>query len=160
VNNIPVKIKVETGGLIPEYKTDGAGCFDLFSPDDYVWETVAIGGGLVKATCVIDLKVKFEVPDGYIMNIYPRSGWGFKMDIQLANGTGKIDSDYRGNVAVKLITYIERDRLPDLRRGVGIAQAEIMPVYRAEFEVVDDLSETNRGEGGFGSTGHHREHKE
>ena len=88
------------------------------------------------------------------MLVFSRSGQGFKDAVRLANCTGVIDSDYRGDVKVKLQRdHAEHDLPVFVDHGDRIAQAMIIPVEQAQFEVVDELSETQRGTGGFGSTG-------
>ncbi len=154
---INVKVKRINGQEADlKYSSEEAACFDLVSNDIAIWQPVYTGkmGYQVSYEAVISTGYIFEIPKGYRMDIYPRSGWGFKHNIQLANGTGKIDSDYRGEVKVKLIAFCKREYLPVIKKGDRIAQAEINPVYVADFEYVDsDLSETTRGTGGFGSTG-------
>jgi dUTP pyrophosphatase len=130
----------------PIYATPGAACFDLTAvdngeqhPSDPMAFVYAIG-------------LSFEIPPRHAMMIYSRSGHGFKDGVRLSNGTGVIDSDYRGPIMVSL----RRDGSAGWRRPVAgdrIAQAMIVPVDRVEFEPVVELSETARGAGGFGSTG-------
>ena len=86
------------------------------------------------------------------MLVYSRSGHGFKYGVRLANCVGVIDSDYRGEVGVKL-TADQTSEGFFVRNGDRIAQAMIVPVDRVEFEEVEKLSDTDRGTGGFGSTG-------
>jgi dUTP pyrophosphatase len=93
----------------------------------------------------------FEIPEGYVMKVYSRSGHGFKNGIRLANGTGIIDSDYRGEVMVKM--HNDGDTAVLITAGERIAQAMIEPIQQVSFEVVDELSDTARGSGGLGSTG-------
>ncbi len=144
------------------YGSEGAACFDLVSNENTIWEKVienpddeysVYGDELLCFTATISTGYCFEVPEGFRMDIYPRSGWGFKYNIQLANGTGKIDSDYRGEIIVKLIAFSGLKDLPDITKGTRIAQAEINKVNTAEFKYVETLNETERGENGFGSTG-------
>lgn len=94
----------------------------------------------------------FEVPTGHVMMIYSRSGHGFQHNVRLANCVGVIDSDYRGEVAVKLAQDSGGDKVV-FRRGERIAQAMIIPVEQVEFQEVNELSETVRGNAGYGSTG-------
>lgn len=142
-----VKIKkVHPEAKMPVYGSDGAACFDFYAAHivDTGFEhgrTVTYGTGL-----------QFEVPDGHVMMIYSRSGHGFKQGITLANGTGVVDADYRGEVLVKL-TKRRSDILGMPCVGERIAQAMIIPVEQVAFEEADELSDTERGDGGFGSTG-------
>lgn len=136
-------VKLHPEAVVPEYATPGAACFDLVSIDE-----MAIGAG---AAHTFRTGLAFEVPAGWVMMVYSRSGQGFKHGVRLANCVGVIDSDYRGEVLVRLAN----DGLRTLRVCAGdrIAQAMIVPVQQVEFNVVAQLSETERGTGGFGSTG-------
>lgn len=135
--------KLHPDAIVPSYATEGAACFDLHSI-----ETMTIGAG---AAHTFRTGLAFEVPPGWRMDVYSRSGHGFKHGIRLANCVGKIDADYRGEVMVRL----HNDGLAPITINAGdrIAQAELNTVCRANFILVDELSETARGEGGFGSTG-------
>lgn len=126
---------------IPVYSTDGAACFDLYAAS--VEEAT-------HRSHVYNTGLQFEIPADHVMLIFSRSGHGFKHGIRLANSVGVIDSDYRGDVKVKLTTHIV-GALPS--QGERVAQAMILPVKQVSFEEVEVLSETERGEGGFGSTG-------
>ena len=151
---IDLKIKIENDTVqLPVYSSEGAACFDIFAwkfKDTEHWikhvflcdtdRTVTIRTGLY-----------FEIPKGYKLNIHTRSSQGFKYDTRLANCTGIIDCDYRGELMVKL-TYDGVGEVP-VSLGDRIAQAEIVPVTRANFLIVDSLEETVRGTGGIGSTG-------
>lgn len=101
----------------------------------------------------------FDIPEGHVMLVFSRSGHGFKYDVRLANCVGVIDSDYRGEVMVKLTkdyTLSDEDdhSVPfSVRPGDRIAQAMIIPVERISFAEVDEISSTSRGTGGFGSSG-------
>lgn len=140
-----VKIKkLHPDAQIPAYATVGAACFDLHSIVDKTLEfpmseTFATG-------------LAFAVPDGHTMLIFSRSGHGFKNGVRLANCVGIIDSDYRGEILVKLQTDKIRSFL-HVRKGDRVAQAMIIPVEQVQFDVCDDLPETIRGQNGFGSTG-------
>lgn len=134
---------------MPTYATDGAGWFDLYSTNLVVMmvqesRPVIVGTGLA-----------FEIPPGHGMFIFSRSGHGFKFDTRLANCVGCIDSDYRGEVMVKLTCDVERDEsMPmSIIPGDRVAQACILPIPAVSFSWGDDLPETKRGAGGFGSTG-------
>lgn len=146
VSQLPISVKVKKlhpDARLPVYGTDGAGCFDLAALDsNYVAE---------ESTARIRTGLSFEIPSGHVMLIFSRSGHGFKNDIRLANCVGVIDADYRGEVMVKLTS----DGLNDLAVNAGdrIAQAMVIPFPRVAFEEVEELSSTERGEGGFGSTG-------
>ena len=91
------------------------------------------------------------IPHGYEGQVRPRSGLALKHGISMVNTPGTVDSDYRGEIQVLLIN-LGHD-VVTFQKGERIAQMVISPVIRAELEVVDSLEETDRGEGGFGSTG-------
>ncbi len=137
--------KLHEDAKMPTYGTAGSACFDLYASGVYnrfVSHVEVIGTGLA-----------FEIPEGYVMLVYSRSGHGFKNNVRLANCVGVIDSDYRGEVKVKLICDNRNSTRLEIETGDRIAQAMIVPVNQVDFEFVDELSTTDRGTGGFGSTG-------
>ncbi len=105
-------------------------------------ETVTINTGLI-----------VEIPEGFAVMVYSRSGHGFKSDTRLCNAVGVVDSDYRGVVMVKLRKDSMAAIPPDLSIGSRIAQAMLIPVNEVSFEVAEYLSESERGSCGFGSSG-------
>jgi dUTP pyrophosphatase len=128
--------------IIPEYQTEGAAGFDLCSSGSYLvgpGERVLVGTGLA-----------FEVPKGYELQVRPRSGLALKKGITVLNSPGTIDSDYRGEVGIILINHSGVGFI--VERGDRIAQGVIAEVEQATFTVKEELSDTTRGEGGFGST--------
>lgn len=141
-----IKIKVRRMhefAVLPKYATEGAACFDL---------RAAYGGYVLEGERhSFSTGLEFEIPPGHVMFLYSRSGHGFKHGIRLANGTGVIDSDYRGELKVCL----QNDGWEAfiVEEGDRIAQAMVMPIQAVEFEEVLELSHTARGAGGFGSTG-------
>jgi dUTP pyrophosphatase len=149
-----VKIKkLRTSAKLPVYGSDGAACFDLhaasidgfFSPgpvDVTHSEPVIVGTGLA-----------FEVPEGHVMLLFSRSGHGFNHSTRLGNCVGIIDSDYRSEVKVSLVRDGARSGMLKVDIGDRIAQGMVLPVERVGFELVEELTETVRGAGGFGSTG-------
>lgn len=142
---INMKIKLNhPQAKVPTYATDGSACFDL-----YCSEVVAI----TSETVTIDTGIIAEIPHGYAMMLYSRSGHGFKSDTRLCNSVGVIDSDFRGSVMVKLRKDSLMSRPPELTVGSRIAQAMLIPVEQVSFEVADELSDSERGVGGFGSSG-------
>lgn len=100
---------------------------------------------------IVPTGIRVEIPLGYEMQIRPRSGLAVKHGISLPNTPGTIDSDYRGPLGVALINFGAEPFV--IRHGDRIAQMIVAPVVQARFEVVERLSDTARGEGGFGSTG-------
>lgn len=141
-----MKLKIKkllSSAFTPTYGTEGAACFDLYADQ----AAFVLPGHAVS----INTNLAFEVPNGWVMKLYSRSGHGFKHGVRLANTTGIIDSDYRGHVPVRL--HNDSPLAFTVNRGDRIAQAMLMPVFRVEFEEADTLSDTARGEGGFGHTG-------
>ncbi len=142
---INMKIKLNhPQAKVPTYATDGSACFDL-----YCAEVVAI----TVETVTIDTGIIAEIPPGYAMMLYSRSGHGFNSATRLCNSVGVIDSDFRGPVMVKLRKDSLLDKPPELSVGSRIAQAMLIPVEQVSFEVAGELSDSDRGAGGFGSSG-------
>lgn len=138
-----VKIKLlHHDAIMPTYGSAGAACFDLYCVD----------GGVVAYEDTFRTGLAFEIPEGHVMLVFSRSGHGFKNDTRLANCVGVIDHDYRGEVMVKLRCDSSVSSLT-ISSGDRIAQAMIVPYPKVEFAWADDLSDTDRGTGGFGSTG-------
>ena len=102
-------------------------------------------------TVKIDTGLQFEIPDGYFAAIYARSGIAAKEGLRPANCTGVCDSDYRGNYIVAL--HNDSDTVRTVEPGERIAQMVVLPYLSVSFEESKELSGTERGEGGFGSTG-------
>lgn len=139
--NVKIK-KLHTDAIMPTYGSDGAACFDLH----------CIGSAYVDSYYVFDTGLAFEIPEGHVMLVFSRSGHGFNNDIRLANCVGVIDHDYRGDVKVKLRCDSLRGGLA-VKRGDRIAQAMIIPYPKVGFVWAVELSDTDRGACGFGSTG-------
>lgn len=142
---INMKIKLNhPEAKVPTYATTGSACFDLYCAEvvEINSETVTINTGLIA-----------EIPEGFAMMVYSRSGHGFKSDTRLCNAVGVIDSDYRGEIMVKLRKDSLKAAPPDLSVGARIAQAMLIPVTKVSFEIGDEFSQSERGSGGFGSSG-------
>lgn len=139
-----IKIKkLHPNAIIPQYQTQGSAGFDLHSIEDAhlkVGERILIKTGLA-----------FEIPCGFEMQIRPRSGLALKLGISVLNSPGTIDSDYRGEIGIILINHSKEDF--KISCGERIAQGVITQVFQANFLLSEDLSSTERGEGGFGSSG-------
>jgi len=101
--------------------------------------------------------VAIALPDGYAAFVHPRSGLAAKHGLSLVNAPGTIDAGYRGEIKV-IVVNLDRDRPITLQRGERLAQLVVQRVERASFEVVDQLPDSVRSEGGFGSTGGFRDH--
>jgi len=144
--NVNIKLLNENA-TVPFYASAGAACFDIATDGDIQYDEYG------NALCSTGLA--FEVPDDHVMLVFSRSGHGFKYDISLSNSVGVTDSDYRGELKVKLRadSTAGQEILDNLQKGDRIAQAMIMPVTQVTLNVVKTLTETERGTNGFGSTG-------
>ena len=132
---------------LPTYETSGAAGADLRA-NFADGQTVTLDAG---ARALIPTGLRMAIPNGFEVQIRPRSGLALKYGISMVNAPGTIDSDYRGPVGVILINHA--DAPFDVTHGMRIAQMVMAPVIQAEFEVVGALDETDRGAAGFGSTG-------
>jgi dUTP pyrophosphatase len=140
----PVQVKRLTPtALLPTYATDGSAGADLYAD-----ETVVL---LPNHFALISTGISVQIPRGYEGQVRPRSGLAAKHGVTVLNAPGTIDSDYRGPVGVVLINHGWEPFT--VERGSRIAQLVIAPVARAAFIEADELDNTKRGEGGFGSTG-------
>ena len=145
-NSVPVPVKrlPHFAGLdLPAYATSGAAGMDVLSAEDV---TIEPGGRHAVAT-----GLAVAIPPGFEIQVRPRSGLALKHGITVPNTPGTIDSDYRGEVKVILINLGHEPF--EVRRGDRVAQLVLAPVTQATWLAVDELDETARGEGGFGSTG-------
>lgn len=146
VQAVQVNIKkLSDGAVIPSYGTDFAAGADLYACVD---APVEIGAG---QTVMIKTGIAMELPEGYAGLIYARSGLATKKGLAPANKVGVVDSDYRGEIMVSLHNHSEIPQV--IEPGERIAQMIITPYIRGMFNTVDELSDTERGSGGFGSTG-------
>jgi len=132
---------------LPAYETAGAAGADLRAnlPDR---SSVTLVPG---ARALVPTGLRLDIPQGYEVQIRPRSGLALKHGITLPNSPGTIDSDYRGPLGVIVMNAGEADFT--IKHGDRIAQMVVAPVLQAQFTLVRALSETERGSGGFGSTG-------
>jgi len=135
----------------PYYATAGAAAMDICAAEDVKIEA--------SSNAMVSTGFAVAVPDGYELQVRPRSGLAFKHGIMVTNSPGTVDSDYRGEIKVLLsntrrhTSYAILDGDFVIRRGDRIAQLVLAPVTRAEVVEVSELDETERGAGGFGSTG-------
>lgn len=145
-NKENMKVRIKTRVYIPEYKSDGAAGMDIRAL-------------LPRGSCIIfpgqieliPTGISLELPKGYEAQVRARSGLSTKHGIGIVSGVGTIDSDYRGEIGVPLINWgAEPFTVND---GDRIAQLVVARCEKVEFVVVDELTETERGTGGFGSTG-------
>ena len=142
----PIRIKkLKPNAVVPTYGSPEAAGADLYACLD---ECVSIPAG---KTVFIPTGIAMEVPKGCAGLIYARSSMGAKRGLAPANKVGVIDSDYRGQVMVALHNHSQEEQV--VQPGERIAQLLITPVFTPGFREVDDLTDTERGTGGFGSTG-------
>ena len=144
--NVNIKVKrLNNLAQLPTRGSDYAAGYDLYAATDYIIDiaphsTVKIGTGL-----------SFELPSGTFAAIFARSGIATKRGLRPANCTGICDSDYRGEYIVAL--HNDTDEIQSIEPGERIAQMILLPYIEMTFNEVDKLSDTNRGDSGFGSTG-------
>lgn len=144
MNTVNVK-KLNPNAILPSYGSDGAAGADLYA---CLQESITIDPG---ETAWIPTGISLEVPAGYAGLIYARSSLGVKRGLAPANKVGVIDSDYRGEINVVLLNHGKEPQM--ISNGDRIAQFLITPVLTPRFIEVKELSDTDRGAGGFGSTG-------
>ena len=145
MNKIEVKVLASKGAVIPAYKTDGAAGADVCA---FLNEAVTINPG---SFAMIPTGLFFEIPQGYEIQVRPRSGLAAKNGVTVLNTPGTIDSDYRGELKIILINLGKEAFV--VNNQERIAQIIVSPVTTASFTITESLSETSRGEKGFGSTG-------
>lgn len=140
--------KIDENAKIPTYGSEFAAGADLYAVIHNEENKVEILPG---ETAFIDTGIVMEIPNGYVGLVYARSGLSCKQGLAPANKVGVIDSDYRGNIMVAL--YNQSNEVRTVSEGDRIAQIIIQPVEQFGFKVKENLSDTVRGNGGFGSSG-------
>ena len=138
-----MRITITPDATLPSYKTEGSAGLDLSCSEDFEIKPME--------RKLVSTGISVAVPEGYEAQIRPRSGLAIKHGISMVNTPGTIDSDYRGEVKIIMINY-GKDAVC-FSKGERVAQMVICPVARVELQVVESLDETDRGQGGFGSTG-------
>ena len=133
-------------GELPAYQSEGASGFDIRAQLDQ--KTMILNPG---ERAMVPTGLSFEIPLGYEIQARPRSGWAAKEGLTVLNTPGTIDADYRGEVKIILIN-LGREAIT-IKDQDRVAQLVIAPVIMAQFSLVDELGSTDRGAGGFGSTG-------
>jgi dUTP pyrophosphatase len=145
-----MKMKIKTWphfqGELPAYQSAGASGFDVRAQLQGLPLTLKKG-----ERALVPTGLSFEIPLGYEIQARPRSGWAAKHGLTLMNTPGTIDADYRGEVKIILVNLGQEDVV--IQDQDRCAQLVIAPIYQAQFELVTELSDTERGAGGFGSTG-------
>ncbi len=143
---VPVRVLPHGEGLpLPRYASDGAAGCDLHAAID---EPILLAPG---DRAAVPTGIALAIPEGFEGQVRARSGLALRHGIACVNAPGTIDSDYRGEVKV-ILGNLGREPF-EIRRGDRIAQVVFAPVVRAEIQKVDELSDSARGPGGFGSTG-------
>tara|TARA_B100000795_G_scaffold230555_1_gene188021 strand:+ start:455 stop:895 length:441 start_codon:yes stop_codon:yes gene_type:complete len=137
--------KLSNDVLIPKYETPGSSGMDIAA---YIEQEITINSG---DKVLIPTGFSLSIPQGYEVQIRPRSGLAAKKSITVLNTPGTIDADYRGEIKVILINLGKEKFI--VRKGERIAQMVVCPVIQAQLEEVQELPATERGAGGFGSTG-------
>ena len=137
--------KLDSRVKLPSYKTIGSSGMDLMALTD---KPITI---LPKKSYLVPTGISVAMPKNYEIQIRPRSGLAAKNNISVLNTPGTIDSDYRGEIKIILFNHGSDEFL--INNGDRIAQIVLMPIHKIDFEEVDNLPDTGRGEGGFGSTG-------
>ena len=137
--------KLDPNVKLPEYKTSGASGMDLMA---FIKNPINIKS---KTSCLIPTGITIAFSKEYEIQIRPRSGLAVKKNISVLNTPGTIDSDYRGEIKVILFNHGKEDFA--INNGDRIAQMVLVPILKMEFNEVDSLPVTVRGQGGFGSTG-------
>jgi len=137
--------KLDPSVELPSYKTDGASGMDLMA---FVKEPINLKP---QTSCLVPTGISVAFPGEYEIQIRPRSGLAAKNNISVLNTPGTIDSDYRGEIKIILFNHGNKDFL--INDKDRIAQMILTPVIKMNFEETDNLPETVRGKGGFGSTG-------
>jgi len=130
---------------LPHYTTQGSAGMDIRAA---VKDEVILKAGQID---LIPTNLILEIPEGFEIQVRPRSGLALKHGIGILNSPGTIDSDYRGEIKIIVMNISKEDFV--IKRGERIAQLVLSKVYRAAFEENDNLLKTKRGEGGFGHTG-------
>jgi dUTP pyrophosphatase len=147
MRRIQITCSCASPDLLPRYQSEGSSGADLHA-DIPEQQTITLHPGRWER---IPTGLRLELPPGYEAQVRPRSGLSFRHGITLLNAPGTIDSDYRGEVKVILINL---GREPfEIKRGTRIAQIVFAPIVQADFHPQKTLGRSERGEGGFGSTG-------
>ncbi|MGY0393900.1 MULTISPECIES: dUTP diphosphatase [unclassified Fusobacterium] len=145
MEKVAVKVLIEEGVQLPKYETSGSAGMDVRAN---IKEPITLGS---LERVLIPTGIKMAIPEGYEVQVRPRSGLALKHGISMANAIGTIDSDYRGDIGVILINLSKDEYVIQPQERIG--QLVLNKVAQMEFEIVDVLDETERGAGGFGHTG-------
>lgn len=136
--------KLNPKAIAPTRATDGAAAFDLYTIDEGMVQTEGV--------TVFDTGIAIEIPKGHVGLVFGRSGLAFKSSVQLCNAVGVIDEDYRGPIKVGLVKH-DKEAFFHIKKGDRIAQIMFLKLPNITFTETNNLTETKRAAGGFGSTG-------
>ncbi len=145
MEKVAVKVLIEEGVQLPKYETSGSAGMDVRAN---IKEPITLGS---LERVLIPTGIKMAIPEGYEVQVRPRSGLALKHGISMANAIGTIDSDYRGDIGVILINLSKDEYVIQPQERIG--QLVLNKVAQMEFEIVEALDKTERGAGGFGHTG-------
>ena len=145
MEKIIVKVIKDEGVTLPKYETSGAAGMDVRAN---IKEPIVLGS---LDRVLIPLGLRLEIPEGYEVQVRPRSGLALKHGIGMVNSIGTIDSDYRGEIGAIIVNLSKEPYTIQPQERIG--QLVLNKVEQIEWEVVEKLSESERGSGGFGSTG-------
>ena len=137
--------KLDPRVQLPSYKTEGSSGMDLMA---FIENPIKVAPN---TSALIPTGISVAIPNGVEIQIRPRSGLAAKLNISVLNTPGTIDSDYRGEIKVILFNHGNEEFI--VKNKDRVAQMVLMPILKVDFEEVDNLPETLRGAGGFGSTG-------
>lgn len=173
MNKIEIEIVKKDDAVLPLYGTPYSSGFDLAAYLKMTWEefaklsykfeksfesyTVIQDGDYIVVNLLpgksiaIPTGLKMAIPENFELQVRPRSGLAIKKGLRLANSPGTVDSDFRGEIT--LLLYNDSEQPFKIEHGMKLAQGVICPVFQATWKTVEELSDTQRGEGGYGSTG-------
>lgn len=143
MKNLDMKVKAE--GQLPSYGTDYSAGMDIYCNNS---EKIVLKKGEMAK---VETGLRVEIPQGFFGAVYPRSSAGTKLRVALANTTGIIDSDYRGEIKLFIVNQGENE--VEINKGDRLVQMVIQPYIKVNIIEVDELTESERGNKGFGSTG-------
>ena len=145
MEKVKVQVLISEGVTLPKYETSGSAGMDVRAN---ISEPIVLGS---LERVLVPTGIKMAIPEGYEVQVRPRSGLALKHGISMANTPGTIDSDYRGEIGVILINLSKEEYIIQPQERIG--QLVLYKVAQMDFEVVESLDETERGAGGFGHTG-------
>ena len=143
-HTIIISVKLDEGAQVPTYAHNTDACADIYASQNFTVPAHSLSNK-------IPTGLHIALPENWVLMIDPRSSIGLKSGLRLSNSIGIIDEEYRGEICILYDNFSDSDY--EIKAGDRIAQCWVQPVYRSKWTSVDILPESNRGEGGFGSTG-------